>query len=357
MVFLSKGILAQEIPTVEEEEEEGECSVVLKEAQKMYDDGKIETIPQFLQNCLTKADGFTKEERVQAYRLMVLSYLFQDNKVEAEKHLLTFFKLEPEYVLNPAVDPAEFIKLYQSYRNSPVYSIGAFGGINYSLITVIEPYSSVNTTEAAGEYTNSSVGFQAGIRMNRYLFKRTELNLEVCFLQNTFSYTNKILGTGELSVIEQQQWIYTPLMISHDINERRIRPFMRLGAAVGFLMAANATEPGIKYDNKPDVEGATIKLKDIGQRNKMNYWAIGSIGAKMKVKRGAITAELRYNAGLTSQVDPNMRFTYDAETNTYNGALEWDYKYQVSDFVQNHIAFNAGYVYQFYKPKKKKTKD
>src|SRR5688572_27141366 len=89
LVFLSKGMLAQQIPVVEEEEEEGECSVVLKQAQKMYDDGKIETIPQFMQACLSRADGFTREEKVQAYRLLVLSYLFQDNKAEADKHLQT----------------------------------------------------------------------------------------------------------------------------------------------------------------------------------------------------------------------------------------------------------------------------
>ena len=43
---------------------EDNCALTLENAQKMYDNGMIEKIPEMLANCIK--NGFTSEERLQA---------------------------------------------------------------------------------------------------------------------------------------------------------------------------------------------------------------------------------------------------------------------------------------------------
>ena len=67
------------------QDEENNCFLSLKEAEKLYDQGKLELVYPTLSNCLN--DGFTKEEKVQAYRLLVLTYLFDDKTQKAEQNM------------------------------------------------------------------------------------------------------------------------------------------------------------------------------------------------------------------------------------------------------------------------------
>ena len=60
------------------------CSQVLVDAQNMFEDGKINEIPEFLDPCLT--DGFTKEEKIEAYKLLSMVYTFMDEDENADQH-------------------------------------------------------------------------------------------------------------------------------------------------------------------------------------------------------------------------------------------------------------------------------
>ncbi len=74
LIILSLLILIFSIGIKAQEED---CSFTLTKAQKLFDAGTIEQIPQILQPCID--NGFTEEDKLQAYKLIILSYLFDNN--------------------------------------------------------------------------------------------------------------------------------------------------------------------------------------------------------------------------------------------------------------------------------------
>jgi len=137
LAILLIGLLSQS-SYAQSSENEG-CVLVLKEAEKFYDEGKLEKIPSILDACVES--GFSREEKIKAYRLLTLTYLFDDNKEMAEQSIENMLKLDPEHVINEAIDPIEFIYLYNEYRTEPILTYGINGGVNISNVRLIEQYS------------------------------------------------------------------------------------------------------------------------------------------------------------------------------------------------------------------------
>src|SRR3972149_11036799 len=102
LFFVPPGIYSQE-----------DCSAKIQEAKKFYEMGMIEEIHQMLSPCIEY--GFTRTQKIEAYKLIILSYLFDDDQFEAERSMLEFLKKFPEYEIIPN-DPVEFVYLFDSYR-------------------------------------------------------------------------------------------------------------------------------------------------------------------------------------------------------------------------------------------------
>ena len=83
-----------------------DCIFKLQEAEKLYTQGLIEEIPQLLEPCIKR--GLSKEDKLQAFKLVILSYLFDDNQQEAEREILNYIKQYPEYEITPATKISEF---------------------------------------------------------------------------------------------------------------------------------------------------------------------------------------------------------------------------------------------------------
>src|SRR4030042_4814203 len=67
-----------------------DCSKTLQEARNLYDLGMIDEIPKMLSPCMQ--EGFTRPQRIEAYKLLILAYLFDDNQFEAERTMTEFLK-------------------------------------------------------------------------------------------------------------------------------------------------------------------------------------------------------------------------------------------------------------------------
>src|SRR5688500_5368778 len=51
------------------------CAQTLRLAQSIYDQGRLHELPQLLDNCL-KENQFNDEEKVNAYKLLTLTYIY-----------------------------------------------------------------------------------------------------------------------------------------------------------------------------------------------------------------------------------------------------------------------------------------
>lgn len=320
-----------------------DCTVKLKQAEEFFDDGKIETISSLLVECLKS--GFSKDEKIRAYKVIINSYLFEDKLNLAEENMLKLLKLEPELKINKTVDPAEFVNLYKTYKTLPTYSIGIVAGVNLSSVTVNEAFGVHNVSNQTFNYKSSGMGYQFGLNVNRNITSNLQVGFSVNIIQNNFEYTDSIFSFVHVSFVEKQTRIDLPLSVYYSFGKKIFRPYITVGANTGFVISASSTATRSYTDNShKDITGSDIDLKEY--RRNVNFSALAGVGAKYMIKRGYFFFEAKYLYGLLNQVNTNTRYT--------NPELIYKYYYLDNNFKLNNLMISVGYMYSIYKPKKKK---
>jgi hypothetical protein len=329
-----------------------DCIFTLQAAEKLYTQGLIEEIPQMLEPCIRR--GLSKEDKVQALKLVILSELFDDNLQEAENKMLSFLRQYPEYELTPA-DVAEFIFLFESYEVLPLFSVGGTFGANISLNQVIENFGASDLNEYSGNYLLSGVGLQGGLYINRYIYKNLGVSFEVLYTQNIYNFQDKIpyeATTNSYGIIDYEETLTTilvPLTLTYDFyTPTKWDPYIRGGFGTGLLMDAKSSLVR-DYEGTGSVQLAKIKGSDIAFKNSrkdFNFWAVLGGGVKFKIPHSYIMMDLRYNFGLNNIVERENRYSQDEQP------IVFDYHYEGNDFRLDNITFSVGWVYTFYKPVK-----
>jgi hypothetical protein len=215
-----------------------DCSSKLVEAQRLYRQGLIEDIPQLLQPCIES--GFTRAQRNEAYKILILAYLFDGNQYNAENTMVDFLKKNPEYEVMPN-DPVEFISLFETFRTMSVFSFGLNFGPNLTNPRIIEPYTQgdVNHTESRNI---TGVGYQAGLSMNRYIARRIFLNLGINIVHNSYRFveeeTQAVAGQESVttSLKESLDRYEVPLSIGYEFEHRNFNSLEPVPVSVKYFM-------------------------------------------------------------------------------------------------------------------------
>ena len=325
-----------------------DCVFKLQEAEKLYAQGLIEDIPTLLNPCIES--GLSQEDRLQASKLVILSYLFDDNQVDAENSMLNFLKRYPEYEISPT-DPTEFIYLFESFSNIALYSFGFSVGGNFTNISLREQYVAYNKNQSRQEYKTSGLGYQVGININRYIADNLEFVFELKFKQNKFESLvyNPNLDDIEFSKItfsETQTRFELPLSVTYDFEYGKWKPYLRAGGSIGYLANVNSkiTREYIDGSNNTDVKSPDLNISDY--RNQLNFWGIVGGGIKYRIPRGYVILDVRYNIGLLNQANINNRVIKDSEQ-------IWKYHHIGDNFILNNGCVSVGWVRLLYKPEKK----
>ena len=172
--FIFFVIILFSLPTISMAQDQ--CAVALSEAEDKYDQGRLYEIPELLQSCLEF--GFSKEEKIRAYRLLTLSYLFLNYYNEADSLYLKLLRLSPEYNINDELDPKEIINHHKKFTTKPVYYI-TMGklGINLAQSNVLIDYSISEASNNSEKYS-SVIGFHAGIGAEMVIYNNLHLSGE-----------------------------------------------------------------------------------------------------------------------------------------------------------------------------------
>lgn len=316
-----------------------DCSFTLSKAQKNYEAGVIEQIPQMLQPCIV--NGFTKEEKLSAYKLIILCYLFDNNTAEAEKAMLNFLRRNPEYEILPT-DQAEFVNLFKTYRSVPIASIGILGLTNFCLPQTF-PFA---TNE--GTYSSTGFGIQAGISYRQFISKLFDLNLEFFYVSGSYKFSINGAST-DVSVSQYTDNIgifMIPLTaIYKPITFWKFEPFVRGGLSFGYLLSSSLTG-----DMKSGAQTNKIaNLSFINNRNSTQFWGVLGGGICFNLKKSSLMLDLRYNQGFTNYVNPT-------KTNLAKTDLRNNFGITENDFLLSNFWISVGYFYKFYRPEKRKTK-
>jgi hypothetical protein len=329
---------------------QNDCATKIQEAQKYYDQGMIEEIPKMLAPCMES--GFTHVQKIEAYKLIILSYLFDDNQFEAEKTMVEFLKKYPEYEIMPN-DPVEFVYLFESYRTTSVFSFGITAGFNLTDPRVIEPYSVFDMRNVTLKNTMKP-GFQVGIGIGRYISKKMFVNLEFKFSENRYGFADEIKipltgGNDGINSVTYSERLYKavmPLTLSYEFNAKKVHYFIRAGFSIGRITGVTGVASRKYAEELPAITGETQDI--LSNRKNMLYSAIVGTGIRYKVPRGVLTVEFRTNWGLNNIVRPERRYSNKQQiTKSY---------YIDDDFSLNTFALSAGYYFSFYSPKKQADK-
>jgi hypothetical protein len=325
-----------------------DCLKSFQTAKQLFDQGMIEEIHGILAPCIES--GFTRTQKIEAYKLIILAYLFDDNQYAAEKNMVEFLKKYPEYEIMPS-DPVEFVYLFESYKTKAIFSMGVTFGPNLANPRIIEPYNAGDVTYNSSS-NSSGAGFQVGFNISRYITDKLFLNVGINYTINQYSFQDDIKyyyyadeqQFAEITFKEKISIIEIPVTIAYELSSRNVKYYLCTGISAGNVNKVTGI-PSRVYDvNSPPITGADIPMTDFRESNTF-FYIIGT-GLKFKVPRGYIMSDIRLNIGLNNIIN---------DQNRYKSSELWSkYYYVDDDYSINYFTLTLGYYFSVYKPKKQK---
>lgn len=324
----------------------------LRLARATYEQGRLHEIPaQLGANVISEMN---KQEKVEAYKILCLSYIYLEEPEKADEAMLMILTNDPYFQITPAVDPAEFVALYKTFRRNPIYRIGVHLGGNFSQPNVSEV---VNTIYGSSEFLPKfglQLGFSADYPLN-FISNRLALHADLSWQQKKFELTSvNDQGDNEKNqtiALESQSWISLPISLQFsvlkidEINPRKFEPYISLGISTDMLIGANINAERIR-EGETSIEAKNYDVKK--QRNSINLSLIGAAGVKTRFAGGLLGVEMRYVYGLSNISGIDKEYI--------NTDLFLTYAVPSTIYKINSVSVNVTYVQNIFKPKKLTSK-
>lgn len=327
----------------------------LRLARATYEQGRLHEIPTQLNDGVI-AKMSNKQDKVEAYKILCLSYIYLEEPEKADEAMLNILRTDPYFEINEAVDPAEFVALYKTFRRLPVFRIGGKLGVDASRPNVIE-----RTTAGEGKSEfNSLVGINFGLLADMPINERLNLHAELLYSQKRFGATvisdrfdesdtvnNNFQNTTE--AIESQTWLSLPLAVQYKPFGKKsgfnakFNPYVSLGVTIDYLLAAKITGEQIR-DEQSSVQEKSFEFEP--SRNSINISILAAAGIKFRIGGGYVVSEIRYLYGLTNISSKESAFK--------NQDIVWELNYTDPVFKLSSLGVSAGYIQNIFNPKKLK---
>jgi hypothetical protein len=312
------------------------CVQNLRNARNAYEEGKLQELPNLLLKCID--DGFSKEEKVEALRLLTLSYLFNEEQQNAEETYLQLLHIDPEYEINLDSDPTELVILAENYDTDPKFFYGFKGGASYGIMQ--SEFEVVHNRVSQGKY-DFPLGLAGGIFFQYPVNEIFSINLETLYNFRTTVLNRPILSTESTSfqnIEETQQWIEVPLLLNYKL------PWVN-----SFLLEATGG-PSLQYlfSSNLNVQGLGAELNNfdmLAYRNQINMNGILGLRANFK-KLGAnfITVELLFQYRVLNEVNQEaMPEEVRVDLATNRAYADFNYK-------GHALWLRAGLRFPYFKP-------
>ncbi|BDD01321.1 hypothetical protein [Persicobacter psychrovividus] len=329
-----------------------DCASKLLEAQKEFSAGRIELVHKLLRQCLQNG-GFNQGQQIQANKLLCLTSLYNNEVVEAEGYLLRFLQLNPEYKLNTAIDPPEFVNIFQRFRHRPVLIWGVSIGAVRAFTVREQFYSlSADPSQSTGEYSQQT-GFSAMFEMEYYLSDLWAIHSGVGYQSNSYSYQQsdrfKIQGdyTGysNLEFKQKQSSLVIPLQIQRNFGAPSRQFFSRLGGEYVFhiINKADVARTDHLGNIQANIEQAGINLNPLRRQHTARLNASAGYRKKDWLGKGWVAVELGFSYGLWQE---NI-----AENRYDNTQLIYEFGYIDPDYRRHQLWLKLAYYLPVYKPK------
>lgn len=269
------------------------------------------------------------EEKIDAYKLLILSYLAIDNLETANKVAGTVMSQNPNYKPDKLKDDPKLCSLFEKYKPSPVLHIGIFGGINIPSLHVINTYSVVHSDNGSGLATYSTkMGFQIGVKAEYRVYRDLWVDGGFQYRQSGYEHDLDSIGNETVKYIEKLSYFDFPLSAKYYFLKKNMQPYLEAGIDFSFLSSAKSNTTRA---NAQDVVDRT------SLRNTFHAGYFGAIGYNYKYNNLLFFIDLRY-IYFPGQVNK-------AGTRYSENVNLWKYYYIDDDFSMNITQINIGASY------------
>ncbi len=344
------------------------CTQKLVQAERDYEAGRLAGIPNSIGACLADKDGFSKEERIRAYRLLTLVHIFTDNEPASETAVVNLLKEDPEHILDESTDPAELFYLYDQFQTKPIFRIGVRLGANTTFPSVMETFTSSDLNGEERKFYNGRgnspdentdlkgglpVGFTGEVTFEKHLGKGFEVVGGVQARLSSYTVDNFFNNVGAVfnnALTHNQTYLRLPVYGRYTYNYNRrtgIKPYILAGVSGDYLLAAKYVNASRNGGTPFTLSNAQQEddLKTFDQVNETNISIFGGIGVMIPSATHFLTLEARFD---------NSLFNYIKAENRYaNQSVNFDLGHVEDNLTLNLVTFTVGYTRSIYNPKKK----
>ena len=304
------------------------CITYLKNANSSYDQRDFDGTIKLLQTALDKCN-LDKSDKIQAHKLLALSYLGIDNLEAADKEAEAIIKINPNYAPDKFKDDPKYSALFEKFKPVPVFRIGASAGFNRSVIDVVKTYSIVHDDDATGLATyNSKTGFQLGLQAEYRVLKSLWVELGGQFRQTSYEHILDSIEGTTVNYSEKLSYVDVPLSVKYYLLNKNFQPYIEAGATFSFMTNAISTTT---RDDQKDIVNRT------DYRNTYMTGFFGGAGLAYKMKAVNLFADFRYTYYADNVNKDGTR--YDDLTNVFK------YYYIDDDFRMDNWQINLGVNY------------
>jgi hypothetical protein len=292
-------------------------------------------------SCSIRKAGISDQWK--AHRLLALIYLADNQMEKASESILSMLKLNPNYKPSTLKDPAELIKMIQSFTIIPKFSLGFSLGSNTTFPEIHKSYVLANYTK---NYIAQN-SLQFGITIDYALNK----NFGVCFgvlsSQKSFDIAYQF-ATWEVDIRERLTYVDCPLVLRFSIsNAKRARLNLFAGAFAGILTTSYNDFESAESMSKQKFE--LENLNALSRRNKNNFGSVLGIGIDYPLFHGNLFLTANYYQSFSSITN------LEAQAKYYE--LKYTYFYIDDNISLNNLAVQLGYAFHVsYKVLNRKAK-
>jgi len=315
------------------------CTETLQTAQRNFDDGLLEEIPSLIADCMQ--EGFTREEKANAFKLLIQTYIYNEDILSADETMLEFLNDFPSYPISSS-DPKEFVELYNTYDTDPIFQIEVRGGFVMSMPVITENHSTRSLLTDPEEYYMGP-GFLGEVNINKDIRGNFSLSGGVSFLYASMGYWSEPYDFTVLEGTLYDTFLGLPLSVIYD---HLIIPKLAIQGIVG-------VEPALLLKHKMDFIRTDNKREQPYTDNPIltsNHHLLDirpfiRAGAKLNIGRDFIAASVGFKTGTISTLKEESVYADDdfPDKNLY---LE-------DQRLNNHFSFSISYIRPVYNPQKR----
>ena len=310
---------------------QGTCKEKLYKANLLYESGQLNEAIELAKSC---TDSETESERWQAWHLLSKAYLATGHKAEARSSAEIMLEINPTYKPSKVKDPAELVRLLNSIKVIPKFSLGLAATIGGSWTTprVLKTFNGASYHK---EYTTDQ-GFQSGLIIGYHMNEIISLHTGLAMTQKRYQIDYDLEGLA-FNVKEQLNYLNAPAIARFSFEVRnKWRVFGDAGIYTGRLLSSYShferhfTETGLKEREKD--------LQSINRRNMWEYGSIFGAGIMLRFRQSEWTLDGRYyRAAFYNVTDTERRYRSED--------LFYRYYYLDDDLRLNNFVLSLSFAY------------